>query len=81
MKVGKENCHALSAMIRTENGWVEIFLYSSEKDFNFWNPVFHKIGTDVELSTSVAYQPRWTDFLRSGKAVLDFRRNRPGNPG
>jgi Trypsin-like peptidase domain len=61
MKVVKEECHALGTMIPTENGWVEIFLYSSEKDFNFWNPVFHKIGTDAELSPSLAYQPRWTD--------------------
>jgi hypothetical protein len=38
-----------------------MFLYSTEKDINFWNPVFHKIGTEVELSPSLAYQPRWTD--------------------
>jgi len=61
MKVVNENCHALGTMIPTENGRFEIFLYSSEKDFNFWNPVFHKIGTDAELSPSLAYQPRWTD--------------------
>jgi hypothetical protein len=64
MKVGKENCHALAAMIPPENGWVQINLYSAEEDFNFWNPVFHKIGTAAELSPSLAYQPRWTDDSR-----------------
>jgi len=61
MKAGEVSCRNLWTMIPTENGWVNIFMYSTEKDFNFWNPVFHKIGTDVELSPSLAYRPRWTD--------------------
>lgn len=61
LKVANESCHGLGAMIPTEKGWVEVFLYSTEKDFSFWNPVFRKIGTEVELSPSLAYQLRWTD--------------------
>lgn len=59
-KAGQE-CHGLGTLIPTENGWIEIFLYSTEKEFNFWSPVFHKVGTEVELAPSLAYQPRWSD--------------------
>jgi hypothetical protein len=58
---GLGSVHGLQAMIPTETGFVEIDMYSKEGDFTSWAPLFRTIGTNVELSPSIAYQPRWTD--------------------
>src|SRR5260221_9291985 len=61
MKAGADNLRSLWVMIPTESGFVDIFVHSTEAEFNSLNSVFHKVGTDVELSPSLAYQRRWTD--------------------
>jgi hypothetical protein len=61
MKAGEDNLRSLWVMIPTESGFVDIFVHSTEAEFNSLNSVFHKVGTDVELSPSLAYQRRWTD--------------------
>jgi S1-C subfamily serine protease len=40
MKVREDNCHALSTTIPTELGFVNIYFYSTEKEFNSWSPIF-----------------------------------------
>src|SRR5258708_33135051 len=61
MKAGEDNLRSLWVMMPTESGFVAMFVHSTEAEFNSLNSVFHKVGTDVELSPSVAYQRRWTD--------------------
>src|SRR5260221_14740765 len=61
MKAGADNLRSLWLMMRTESGLVDIFVHSTEAEFNSLNSVFHKVGTDVDLSPSLAYQRRWTD--------------------
>ena len=61
MKAGEDNLRSLWVMIPTESGFVDIFVHSTEAEFNSLNSVFDKVGTDVELSPSLAYQRRWTD--------------------
>jgi hypothetical protein len=48
-------------IIPTELGFVEIYMYSKEEDFSSLSSLFREIGTHVELSSSLAYKPRWTD--------------------
>jgi hypothetical protein len=58
---GQDRMHALSVIIPTELGFVEIYMYSKEEDFSSLSSLFREIGTHVELSSSLAYKPRWTD--------------------
>jgi hypothetical protein len=48
-------------MIPTETGFVEVNMYCKEGDFTSFAPLFREIGSNVELSPSIAYKPRWTD--------------------
>jgi hypothetical protein len=58
---GLGSIHALQTLIPTETGFVEINMYCKEGDFTSLAPLFREIGTNVELSSSIAYKPRWTD--------------------
>src|SRR5271165_5684472 len=56
---GLGSIHALQTIIPTETGSVEINMYCKEGDFTSLAPLFREIGTNVELSPSIAYKPRW----------------------
>jgi len=58
---GLGSMHSLSTIILTETGFVTINMYCKEGDFTSLAPLFREIGTNVELSSSIAYEPRSTD--------------------
>jgi len=58
---GLGSMNALQTMIPTETGFVAINMYCKEGDFTSLAPLFREIGTNVELSSSITYKPRWTD--------------------
>jgi hypothetical protein len=58
---GLGSIHALQTIILTETGFVTINMYCKEGDFTSLAPLFREIGSNAELSSSIAYKPRWTD--------------------
>jgi hypothetical protein len=70
---GLGSIHALQTMIPTETGLVEVNMYCKEGDFTSLAPLFREIGSNVELSSSVAYKPRWTDDPTITSIITAFR--------
>lgn len=62
----------ISGMILTEKGFIQVNAYSLKKDYPAYESVFYSIVTSVIPEAELAYKPRLSDALPSGRSGADW---------